>query len=119
MQMRVVPGAGRGYCSGMSDVSQPATLIRFFWSERCSFLPGLLLAIGRIVVIAPIPLIFRHVIDHQMPAKDLRGILWMSLLTCVLLVAHQWFSVRGASKLGEAVTGVVLRLRSKIFDKIQ
>jgi len=100
------------------DLSPP-TLLGFFWANRRSFAPGLAFAVGRICTIAPLPLIFRHVIDTQMPRKDLAGILRLSALTIALLTAHHWFMVRGASRLGKAVTHIILRLRGRIFDKIQ
>ncbi|HYO10596.1 MAG TPA: ABC transporter ATP-binding protein [Tepidisphaeraceae bacterium] len=101
------------------ELPQPKNLLRFLWSQRRAFRGGLALAVGRIVTIAPLPIIFKHVIDTLMPAKDLRGIAWMGALTVALLVAHQFFSVRGAEKLGAAVTQLILHLRARVFDKIQ
>jgi ABC-type multidrug transport system fused ATPase/permease subunit len=101
------------------DARHPRTLTRFLWAQRRAFAPGLAFAIGRILTIAPLPLIFRRVIDRLMPAKDLSGILEMGALTVGLLVAHQFLSVRGAGRLGAAVTHLILRLRAAVLDKIQ
>lgn len=94
-------------------------LIRFFWSHRRSFAPGLLFALARILSIASFPLIFKDILDHRMPQKDLRGILVLGGVMLGLLFLHQWLSVSGARRLGKAVTNMVLRLRAEIFDKIQ
>ena len=97
----------------------PASLPRFLWSHRRDFLPGLGLAILRILTIAPLPLIFQCILDVQLPAKDQAGILWLSALTVALLIAHQFCSVAGASLLARTTARVVLDLRGLIFQKIQ
>ncbi len=97
----------------------PASLLRFLWSHRREFLPGLGLAILRILTIAPLPLIFQRILDVHLPAKDQAGILWLSALTVGLLVAHQFCSVAGASLLARITARVVLELRGHIFQKIQ
>lgn len=96
-----------------------ATLGRYFWQNRRRFAPGLALACGRIVAISALPLIFKRIIDHDMAAKSLGGIAAMSAIVIVLLFIHQWFSVRGAAKLGVAVTQMSLDLRARLFEKIQ
>jgi len=97
----------------------PASLPRFLWSHRRDFLPGLGVAILRILTIAPLPLIFQRILDVHLPAKDQAGILWLSALTVALLVAHQFCSVAGASLLAKTTARVVLDLRGLIFQKIQ
>ena len=97
----------------------PASLLRFLWSHRRDFLPGLGLAILRILTIAPLPLIFQRILDVHLPARDQAGILWLSALTVGLLVAHQFCSVAGASLLAKITARVVLDLRGDIFQKIQ
>ncbi len=97
----------------------PASLPRFLWSRRREFLPGLGLAILRILTIAPLPLIFQRILDVNLPAKDETGILWLSALTVALLVAHQFCSVAGASLLAKTTTRVILELRGQIFQKVQ
>lgn len=102
-----------------SPAPLPASLPRFLWSQRRAFLPGLSVALLRIVTIAPLPVIFQRILDVQVPAKDVRGILLLSATTIGLLVLHQIASVRGASLLGTAVSRVVLELRARIFHKVQ
>jgi ABC-type multidrug transport system fused ATPase/permease subunit len=95
------------------------TLIGFFWSNRRNFAPGLAFALGRIVAIASFPIIFKHIIDHLMPAGDEKGILLFAGLVFALLLTHQFMTTRGASRLSAAVASMILHLRARIFDKIQ
>lgn len=64
-------------------------------------------------------MLFKDIIDRQMPQKNLAGILWEALLMAALLLLHQFFSVRGASRIGKAVTEAILDLRAQIFHKVQ
>ncbi len=95
------------------------TLVRYLWSAKRQFLPGLLFALARILAIASFPLIFREILDHRMPQKDVRGILMFGGIVIGLLILHQFLSVRGAKILGGAVTRLVLNLRAEIFEKVQ
>lgn len=99
--------------------SLPVSLLRFLWSHRRAFAPGLGLAVLRILCIAPIPVFFQRILDVYLPAGDQHGIIMVSGLTVVLLIAHQFCSVGGASLLGRAVARTVLDLRGLIFHKIQ
>lgn len=104
--------------SGPGHLPAP-TLLGFVWSNRRALLPGLTFAMLRICSIAALPLIFKRIVDVQMPAKDVRGILWVSVLMVGLLVVHQYLSVRGGLLIGREVTRAVLGLRAAVFDKIQ
>jgi ABC-type multidrug transport system fused ATPase/permease subunit len=95
------------------------TLIGFLWSNRRNFAPGLAFAMGRIVAIAAFPIIFKHVIDDLMPAKDQWGIVMYAGLVFAGLLLHQFLTTNGASRLGTAVASMILHLRARIFDKIQ
>ncbi len=97
----------------------PPGLARFLWTRRAEFLPGLGVAILRILTIAPLPLIFQRILDVHLPAGDERAILLLSALTVGLLFAHQLCSVAGASLLARATARTVLDLRGRIFHKIQ
>lgn len=99
--------------------SHAPSLVGYLWSHRRSFGPGLIYAVARIVAIASFPLIFKDILDHRMPQRDVGGIVVLSLIMVVMLGLHQWLSVKGAAKLGEAVTRMVLALRAEIFDKVQ
>ena len=97
----------------------PETLLSFIWGNRKKFRSGILFAFLRILTIAPLPLIFQRIIDDMMPAGNVSGILWVSFFTICLIVAHQYLSVEGATRLGKGVTQAVLGLRARVFEKIQ
>ena len=97
----------------------PPSLLRFVWSHRRDFAPGLGMSILRILTIAPLPLAFQRILDVYLPARDERGIVLVFALTIVLLVIHQVCSVRGAALLATAVSRVVLDLRGRIFHQVQ
>ena len=96
-----------------------ATLPRFLWSSRRRFAPGVGFAVARIVVICVFPLVFKDIIDHRMPAKDVAGIAKLAGMMVGLLALHHVFSVRGGWLLGVAVTDLVRSLRAELVEKIQ
>lgn len=100
------------------SLSSP-TLLGFIWANRRAFAPGVAIALCRIIAVAPFPVIFKYILDYYMPAKNLAGILALSGLMVLLLIAHQFLIVRGAVLIGKAVTRLILKLRAHIFDKIQ
>ncbi len=97
----------------------PASLAAWLWQSRGRFWKGLSLAICRVIVIAPLPLIFQHIIDKLMPLKDVSMIIWLSVLTILLLIVHYAFTMGGAILLGRAAVETILHLRSQIFQKVQ
>ena len=98
---------------------QPRTLVEYLWQQRWRFAPGLGFALLRIATIAPFPLIFKDILDHRMPQKDVVGIVVLAGVMAVLLVVHQHMSVLGAKLLGRAVARMILELRAAILEKIQ
>lgn len=107
-------GAADGPLAG-----QPRTLVEYLWSQRRRFGPGLGFAMMRIATIAPFPLIFKDILDHRMPQKDVVGILVLTGIMAGLLVVHQYMSVWGSKLLGRAVARMILELRGQILEKIQ
>lgn len=95
------------------------TLLRFIWSNRRHFRSGMSFALARIFAVAPFPIIFKIILDRYMPQKNVPGILQLSLGMMVLLGVHQWLIVQGATRLGKAITSIILRLRAQIFTKTQ
>ncbi|KAF0096193.1 MAG: ABC transporter [Puniceicoccaceae bacterium 5H] len=94
-------------------------MVRWLWSQRRRFRSGMLLAFCRILTIAPLPLIFQHIIDKLMPEENIARILELSALTVVLLILHHILSIQGAARIGKAVAQLILDLRGQIFQKIQ
>ena len=101
-----------------SELTSP-TLLGFIWANRRHFIEGMTFALFRIISVAPFPIIFKIILDRYMPEKNLAGIWGCSALMMVLLCIHQYLIVQGATRLGKAVTSIILRLRAQIFTKIQ
>lgn len=97
----------------------PKTLRGWLWLNRGRFRMGLVFACLRIVVVAPLPLVFRHIIDELMPAGRVQAIAGYGVATIALLVAHYFLATRGAICLGREIASALLELRGRIFLKIQ
>jgi ATP-binding cassette subfamily B protein len=95
------------------------SILAFMWAHRRAFLPGLSCALGRILVIAPFPLLFQNIIDHRMPTHDVRGIVGIFLAVVAMLFVHHWLFVRGSVRLAREASEIILQLRGVIFNKIQ
>ena len=80
---------------------------------------GSLLAVGLGLVLLPVPLLFKRIIDVRLPAKDLAGVATDAglLLACylgyVLLMVSSRYLVLKATK------AVILRLRGDVVQKLQ
>lgn len=102
-----------------STEALPKTLLAFLLENRAAFYRGLTFAFTRILMIAPLPLIFQHIVDRLMPQSDIAGILTVAGLTVCLLIAHHIFSITGAAFIGKGVAYTMLQLRARIFNRIQ
>ncbi|MFW6353453.1 MAG: ABC transporter ATP-binding protein [Verrucomicrobiota bacterium] len=97
----------------------PPSLGRHLWQQRAQFYPGLAFAFARILTIAPLPLFFRYIIDELLPAGRVGAIGVVSAVALVLLVAHYFLSIQGAQRIGAAIARHILRLRARVFQRIQ
>lgn len=87
-------------------------------SNLRQFRRGMVLAVLRCVVIAPIPWMFKEMIDAHIPDGNLRGVFQLSGLFLVMLVLHYLFAVAGAKAIAEKMANLILQLRADIFDKL-
>ncbi len=101
-----------------SELTSP-TLLGYIWSNRRHFRVGMSFALARIFAVASFPVIFKIILDRDMPQKNLIGIWQWSALMIVLLGIHQYLIVQGATRLGKAITTLIFRLRAQTFTKIQ
>lgn len=97
----------------------PESLVALFWSWRGSLKKGILLAVFRSLVVAPIPLVFKTVVDRYVPEKNSQALLFMGLLIIVMLALHYLFSTTGAHMIAKVVGTRILKLRGQIFSRIQ
>lgn len=101
------------------DLDRHETLFQFVRSETRHLLGGVLIAVLRSLLIAPLPMMFGLMIDRHVPAGDVRGILLTGWIFVALLLLHMAFAITAARKIGGGVTAIVKDLRSLIFNRLQ
>lgn len=101
-----------------NDRSYPPTLIRYLVGNRRVFYPGLLSALLRSAVIAPIPWLFQVIIDVHVEAGHTPGIFYIGLIVVGLLLLHYSFAVSGAILISRQNGLMLMRLRGGIFNKL-
>lgn len=94
-------------------------MLKFLWSQSRRFRVGLLLVVGRSLMIAPLPWLFSVIIDQHVPSGNVKGIAFTGLVFVGLLLLHFTFSVSGARCIGHAITRMAEELRSLIFNRMQ
>ncbi len=80
---------------------------------------GILLAILRSVVIAPLPWLLGTMIDTFVPSSDREGIMVVMVIFTGLLLLHFAFSVGGARLLGVGLSRMIRDVRGEIFRRLQ
>ncbi len=96
----------------------PPTLIRYLISNRRVFYPGLLSALFRSAVIAPIPWLFQVIIDDQVAVGHTPGIFYIAVIVVGMLLLHYAFAVSGAILISRQNGLMMMRLRGGIFNKL-
>lgn len=102
-----------------TKIKANASLLNFLYSQSRRFRTGLILALLRSVMIAPLPWLFSVIIDQHVPSGNVKGIVFTGVLFIGLLLLHTTFSVSGARVIGGAITRLAEELRSLIFNRMQ
>lgn len=104
-------------------MTPPATATRRFLSlfrpVWAGLALGVLLSIAWGLILLPVPLLFRHIIDVRLPQRDVPGLLWDSLGVLTLYGAHLGLLVGSKYLVLRTTKDVVLRLRSEVVHKLQ
>jgi subfamily B ATP-binding cassette protein MsbA len=80
---------------------------------------GILLSIALGLVLLPVPLLFKRIIDVRLPAKDLHGLIYDSSALLGLYVAHLGLLVSAKYLVLKNTKQVIMRLRSDVVLKLQ
>jgi ABC-type multidrug transport system fused ATPase/permease subunit len=80
---------------------------------------GVILSIAWGLVLLPVPLLFKRIIDVRLPAKDLPGLVQDSLTLLGLYLAHLAVLVGSKYVTLKTTKDVVMRLRSDVVTKLQ
>ena len=101
------------------DPTDAPTLIRYIWAYRFRFGKGIGLTIGRAALIAPLPFIFRIIIDEHVRTGNVLGIASSVFTFLGLLCIHYFFAVSASRFYAVAVARMMMELRGRIFHKLQ
>lgn len=102
----------------IQDVVYPPTLFKYLRQNARLFRKGVLFAILRTVALAPLPWLFKLMIDEHVATGNTTGIFVVLILVCGLLLMHYAFSVQGAVFIGRESALLLIRLRGDIFNKL-
>jgi subfamily B ATP-binding cassette protein MsbA len=80
---------------------------------------GVLLTVAWGLVLLPVPLLFKRIIDVRLPARDVAGLVWDSLAVLALYVGHLALLVGSKYTVLRATKDVIMRLRSEVVLKLQ
>lgn len=99
--------------------SEAKTIFQYLLAYKRELLPGFCLALMRSLAIAPLPWLFRVLIDQNLQSGDIGGVFSIGLVFVGLLVLHYGFSVWGARSIGKVMAQMIKELRGRIFNKLQ
>ncbi len=80
---------------------------------------GALLSVALGLVLLPVPLLFRRIIDLRLPQRDLDGLLFDSLSLLGLYLAHLAVLVGSKYYVLKTTKDVIMRLRGEVVAKLQ
>lgn len=99
--------------------SEAKTILQYLLAYKKDLLPGFCLALLRSLAIAPLPWLFRVLIDQNLASADVAGVFSIAVIFLGLLVMHYGFSVWGARAIGKVMQQMIKELRGRIFNKLQ
>lgn len=103
----------------MKSIEKADSLLKFVLLEFGRFRWGMLLAVIRSIVVAPLPLLFGAMIDVHLPSGSVYGIVVTALIFVSLLMIHTGCAIGAARMLGYAITTLVRDIRSRVFNRMQ
>ena len=80
------------------------TIIGFAWRHRRYFRTGVGLAVARVLFLAPLPWLFKIIVDDHVKNANIRGIFEVCGIFVVLLIAHYFCSVAGARMVARSMS---------------
>ncbi len=99
--------------------AQADTIYQYVWAYRRRLVPGLSFAFLRSLMLAPLPWLFRVIVDDHLAAGDMMGIASVVFVFIGLLFLHYVFAVKGARAIAGVMANVNMDMRSMIYHKLQ
>ena len=101
------------------QVFTPKEFSGFLWAHR-RFLQGYLVwRLLSVFVIIPFPILAQRIVDISIPARDVRGILFYTGASLVLLLIHIGAMKVAVGILSVRVQALIHAMRARIFQKLQ
>lgn len=100
----------------MSPIRRFLALFKPVWP---GLLLGALLSVVLGLVLLPVPLLFRRIIDVHLPARDLQALVTDSGILMGLYVAHLGLLVGARYWVLKTTKDVIMRLRAEVVNKLQ
>ncbi len=95
------------------------TIYQYVWAYRKRLMPGLTFAFLRSLMLAPLPWLFRVIVDEHLAAADMLGIASVVFVFIGLLFLHYVFAVKGARAIARVMANMNMDMRSMIYHKLQ
>ncbi|MGH8016719.1 MAG: ABC transporter ATP-binding protein [Opitutaceae bacterium] len=102
-----------------SDSLAANGLWQYVWASRQRLWPIFVLATVKVAVVAPLPLLFMHIVDHKVAARDFAGALWLGLDAIGLIAIHAAVAFCGIRLLSKRIPDMIADLRGRVFMKLQ
>ncbi len=112
----MTPAGGGVRAASRTPLARFLALFLPLWPEVAL---GVVLSVLWAVSLLPVPGLFGRIIDHRLPARDLRGLVRDSLSVAGCFVAYLVFLVSSRYFVLKTTKNVVLRLRADVVSKLQ
>ncbi len=103
----------------IEELEKQKSIIHFYLSHFKQLKLGIVLIVCRVIVVAPIPWVFKIVIDQSVASADVSGIGLLVFICIGLLLLHYSMGVAGVKKLGGVTARMIRDLRSAVFNRMQ
>jgi len=97
---------------------QPDRLMGFIWSQRMFLRQFIIWRIISVLLITPFPIITQQIVDVSIPQRDAEGVLYFTVLSLGLLIAHFVTRRLAVASLSVKMQTVIRKLRSLVFNKL-
>jgi ABC-type multidrug transport system fused ATPase/permease subunit len=94
------------------------TLSGFIWSQQRNLRTYLFWRVMSVLAITPFPVISQKIVDKAIPDDDLNGVIYYTMLSLLLLLAHFVSMKIAVSNLSTQSQEIFRKLRSRIFHKL-
>ena len=103
----------------IAELDKSNTVISYFFKYSKQMRLGMFLILCRVMVVAPIPWIFKIIIDQNVASGDVAGIFVFVFVAIGLLLLHYALGVAGVKNIGMVTAGMIRDMRTMVFNRMQ